>query len=61
VPQGSILGPLFLLYNNDITKITNTKDNHNKSKLDLFVDDKSLITTSSNPIFIKDINGAFTN
>jgi len=63
VPQGSILGPLlFLLYINDIMKITNTKDNNNKSKLVLFADDKSLIITSPSPTnFIQNINGAFTD
>ena len=61
--QCSIFGPLlYLLYINYITKITNTKDNNTKSKLVLFADDTSLITTSPNPTnFIKDINGAFTN
>jgi hypothetical protein len=63
VPQGSVLGPLFfLLCINDITKITDTKGNNNKSKLVLFVDDTSLITTGPNPTnFIKNVNGAFTN
>ena len=63
VPQASILGPLlFLLYINDITKITNTKDNNNKFKLVLLADDTSLISTSPNPTnFIKDINRAFIN
>jgi hypothetical protein len=38
VKNGVGLGPplLFLLYVNDITKITNTKDDNNKSKLVLF-------------------------
>jgi len=32
LPQDSTVGPyLFLLYINDITKITNTKDNNKKS------------------------------
>ena len=43
-------------------KITNTKDNNNKSKLVLFADDKSLIITSPSPTnFIQNINGAFTD
>jgi hypothetical protein len=46
-----------LLYVNDITKITNTKDDNNKSKLVLFCGWYSLNPTN----FIKDINGAFTN
>ena len=62
VLQGSIFGPLFFLYINDIMKITITKDNNNKSTLALFVDDTSLIIISPNPTnFIKDINGALTN
>ena len=62
VLQGSLLGPLLILqYINDITRITSTKDDNNKSKLVLFPDDTSLIITSPNPInFIKDINGVFT-
>jgi len=43
-------------------KITNIKDNNNKSKSLLFVDDKSLFIIKPNPTnFIKDINGVFTN
>ena len=63
VPQGSILGLfLFLLYINNITKITITKDNNNKFKLVLFADDTNLIITSLNPAnFIKDISMAVTD
>jgi hypothetical protein len=43
VPQGSVLGPLLLFHINDITKLTNTKDNNNKSKLVLFEDDTAQI------------------
>jgi hypothetical protein len=44
IPQGSMLGPLlFLLYINDLSKITN-----NKSLLILFADDTSILFTSSN-------------
>ena len=43
-------------------KIASTKDDNNKSKLVLFLDDTSLIITSPNPTnCIKDINGAFTD
>jgi len=49
VPQRPVLGQLlFLLYINDIMKITNTKDKNNKSKLVLFAED-TLIITSPNP------------
>jgi hypothetical protein len=42
-------------------KITNTKNNNNKSKLVLFADDASLIITSPNPTnFIQNIHVAFT-
>jgi hypothetical protein len=37
---------VFLLYINDITKITNTKDNNNQTKLVLFADDTRLIIIS---------------
>jgi hypothetical protein len=51
-----------LLYINDIMKITNTRDNNNKSTFVLFVDDKNLfITTANHTVFIKDINVEFTN
>jgi hypothetical protein len=63
IPEGSKLGPLlFLLYINDLPKITNNKNNSNKSKLILFADDTSIIVTNPNPTdFIKDINMTFKN
>jgi hypothetical protein len=63
VPQGSILGPLlFLLYINDITKVTHAKDDNSKSKLVLFAGDTNLLITSSNPTnFVQDINVKFTD
>ena len=61
--QGSVLGPfLFLQHITDITIITSTKDDNNKSKLVLFPDDASLIITGLNPTnFMKDISGTFTD
>jgi hypothetical protein len=58
VPQGSILGPLFfLLYVNDLTKITT-----NKAKIILCADDTSVIV--SNPSlqdFKINVNKVFVN
>jgi hypothetical protein len=58
---GFILSPLlFLLYINSVTKITNTRDNNNKSQLVLFADDMSLLITSTNHTnFVQDINVTF--
>jgi hypothetical protein len=56
VPEGSKLGPLFLLlYVNDLPKITDEN-----SKIVLFADDTSIIITSPNPIqFKNNVNKIF--
>ena len=61
MPQCSVpVSLLFLLYINDVPKITSTKVNNNTSKIILFANDTCLNITSSNPAnLIEVINGNF--
>ena len=50
IPQGPTPGPLlFLLYINNLPKITDNKSTNDKSKVILFADDMSIIVTNNNP------------
>ena len=63
VPEFSVsVSLLFLLYINDVPKITSTEVNNNTSTLILFANDTCLNITSSNPAnLIEVIEGTFND